>query len=297
MDDAQQSDFVKHILRLAASGLLGGAAVRVGMGALRNANPRYEPPTAPKPMVVDMPYYTDRPVAEAPLPDIKKERQVGVAKRAAFLDYVPFGGSIGSALPTFQDPVGNPGQSSGEIPLTTALGVPAAGLGALAGYGILDKVMRAADRRRAHGELSDAQREYQQAILQRLKTRDTRKSAADADEGLTKAAEAALARAYDRIKQAEGEAELQPSGKSLGYRALMSFLFPAMMTGNNDVALANAALVGGMGALGGYAGYSYARDDEQAGKVRKEIKKIDRTNAEGMQPPIVARLVPVHRPV
>ena len=65
-----------RLLQLGGMGLLGGAALRTGMGVLRNTNPRYVPPDPPKPVVVDVPYPAPGPLGGMIPTDPKKEKQI-----------------------------------------------------------------------------------------------------------------------------------------------------------------------------------------------------------------------------
>jgi hypothetical protein len=319
-NDELASESAKSLMRIiAATGLLGGGA-RLGFGALRSASPRYEMPGIPKPIVVDMPY----PVATSPagpIPVPGKERKMlgsipatSIPKFAVELpDWakaIPFGESIHEALPAYTPPLGKPGETNpSNVP---ALGAAKmiGGLGGLfGGYKLTDAVIRAADKRKAMSELDEAQKHYQDTMLQRLaESRLPAKAAADASPPMNMTeVRAALDALYEAKKAtatklsgdeipSASATPIAPGDKPNAiHRTLASLLWPGLV-GGPDAAMINAGLVGGMGALGGYAGYNYARDPDSQSQARKQIKAVDRANAEGLPSPIVARLVPVHRP-
>lgn len=71
-----QQESINSLLRILGGSALLGGAVRSGYGVLRNANRVYEPPAAPKPLIVDMPYAAREapPLTEIPIP--KKMQKV-----------------------------------------------------------------------------------------------------------------------------------------------------------------------------------------------------------------------------
>jgi len=283
-----QSKFLRTLLHIAAAGAMGGAGVRAGLGAVRNMSPGYEPPEPAKPVVIDMPYYVDQPVGGIPATSPDKEKRVRDGFKAA-----GFGTWLASQFPTYRDPGGNPGATeAADVPLTYALGMPAAVLGTAGGFTVADRLLRAAERRKATRELEDAKKEYHKSVLTRVTGAGLpAKSASDAAaEARTKEA---LDRAYALLKAA---GDPPPADVPQAQKTLMSILFPGLSGAFGRVgSTANMGLVGGLGALGGYAGYNMARDDNASAAVRAAIKKRDQEEAEGMPSPLIARLVPVQR--
>ena len=300
-DPALQSEFVKGLLRLAAMGALGAGGARVGMSMFRNMNTRYPPPEPAKPLVVDMPYYTDRPVQGVPHATHEKEKPVTKSAvdttdpndRNPWPSFFPGRKWLNENLtPTYHSPLGEVGMKGNEIPLFAAAAVPAVGLGMYGGYKLTDKILRAADRRRAQADLEDAQKEYQQAIIARLvNSRLPTKEAAVRSQSSTPAIErikAAMDRAYTAMKHAVDE----PPG--VAEKLTMGALFPGTMIGR-DAAFLNLGLAGLMGSIGGLGGYNYMRSNPKAQRARDVIKAMDRANAEKLPAPLIARLVPVYK--
>lgn len=296
-DPELQSKVIKHLLRMAGAGLLGGAAIRTGISAIRNTNNRYAVPDAPKPVVVDMPYPTDEPILGVPAANPKRERMVQkVAADPGWLErYLPM---LHRQLPTFVSPTGNPGASEpSDVPLAMGGGLVAGMAGGAGGYALADKVLRAADRWRAQRELDEAKRDYQTAITSRvtnsrMPARPKVASAATPEERI----KSALDRAFVLTKAADVDPPpLQPTPDSQSKKMLLSALFPGLGTGSRDAAALNMMLAGTMGLGGAYMGYQAGRDPEASQSVRDQIKRRDKADAASLPAPLVARLVPVPR--
>jgi membrane protein YqaA with SNARE-associated domain len=284
-----QQESVNSLLRILGGSALLGGAVRTGYGVLRNANRVYEPPAAPAPLIVDMPYAAREapPVAEIPIP--KKMQKAAWSWRGTWED-------IKSIIPT-SPPVGGFQDAQGptEVPLHgfAAPATAAAGLGG--GYMLADRLLRAADRRNARKDLEAAQAEYQQAVMNRVAGGQSAKVAADLtkmtadqtpDDPDLRRAKAALDELYARVKAAN------PGETNTAANAAKAFLYPLSLLGPEGFWL-NMGLAGTGAALGGFAGYNAARDSEEASSVRSEIKALDKQNAKKIHPPVIARLVPV----
>lgn len=290
---------LKSLARLLAIGGLAGGSARLGYSVLRNTSPRYEAPTVGEPVVVDMPYEAPGPVG-GPIPVPRKTRPLD--KAAGFFDETVIGRGLRDIAPQWTPPEGRPDAAAPvEVPLYWAGAALAAPAGLAAGFSGMDKVLRAADRWRARRDLDGARREYQDAVLARMREARFPKAAADfaavadgrepADPDLRRAA-AALDRAYAALtKAADGPA---PTDADYLSRILASIGMPGLALGPR-AAGANMAIAGGAAGLGAYGGYTYFRDKDRAEKVRKDIKAVDRANAEEISPPIIARLFPVYR--
>lgn len=204
-----QSDAIREILRRSAAGLLAGGALRAGIEVLRQSNPRYDPPRAAAPAIVAIP----RPVSEPPpppfpamsrlqmLPPGVRDDRNKTAGEGAWFDGIPGARWFYDKIPNVTSLQGAPdAQIGSDVPLMGAGIALGAGAGAIGGYHLTDKLLRAADRRRARKDLEEAQREYQEAAIGRAKALQFPKAAADMGvlvDGGTPADPAAL-----RIKKA-----------------------------------------------------------------------------------------------
>lgn len=215
-----QLDAVRRVLAIAAGSALMGAAGRTAVGALRTAAPRYDPPRAADPIVVDVP----RPVAgPVPLriPISARTREVkGAAANAVpeWLGRLPFGNRLWANIPDFTPPFGGAdAATSDQVPAWAAAAVPAAAAGLAGGYHLTDRLLRAADRRRARADLEAAQQEYQDAVLGRARQLHLGDKAAAvlvdggavADPVLGRV-KAAIDRAYAAAKRAAGVGVVSP---------------------------------------------------------------------------------------
>lgn len=176
-----QLQAVKDVLKITAGAGMIGAAGRTGLEVLRQMNPRYNPPETSQPILVTIP----RPVA-GPVPALtppKKVKELPAAKVASFADRaVAFlDRNIPGLVPPAQPWFGPPdAKSLEEIPARYFGYGLAAPAGAAAGYFGADKLLRAADRRRAKSDLDAAQKEYQESVIGRARTMQLpEKSAAD----------------------------------------------------------------------------------------------------------------------
>ena len=281
------------LARLTGAGLAGGAAARFGLGALRAGGPAYDPPTIPKPIVVDVPVegLPDDPTVAPP-----GRKALTKAADTSAPDWWPLGEQAWQRfVPTFHHPLGpdNP-QTASDVPAYAAA-APVAGVGGLlGGFWGADRLMQAANRRGARRDLEAARHEYEQAVLDRaVGERGIPKEAADAllsggvpaDPALARA-KAALDRAFEATKAANPQQG--PADESW-----LGALFPGLLAGREG-ALANMAFSGTMGGLGGLLGYRYARDQDASAKLRKRVREVDQANALSTPAPVVARLIPVN---
>lgn len=302
-----EEDAIKTLLRLAALGGLGGAAAGFGAGALRAANPRYVPPEAAAPVIVDMPVPAREagPVSSVPIPSKTKPVAAIASKTATVGEWLSgqakgLGDSIAGLMPTVHHPLGPTGaQTASDIPLTAALGIPAVAGGVAGGYMLSDRLARAAERRRAQAELDEARKEYQDAVTARTANLYFPKAASgiadlladrtptDPDLARTKAA---LDAAW--YKQAGDPAPGDPTRGASGLsQAAMGWAWPGLL--HKDTAPLQMGLLGALGTMGGIAGYRFARNDDDALAIRRETEKRDRANAAKIPAPVIARLVPV----
>jgi hypothetical protein len=276
-----------QLLRLLAATALGGAGIRTGLSVLRNANPRYEPPEAPKPMIVDLPYPAREapPVAAVPLSG--KEKKAPPVKAANELLDRLSNFRLSDLIPTYTPPTGVPGETDpNKVPLMGTAKVLAAAAGLGGGYFGAQKVLDAAERWGAKKELAEAKRQYQEAILGDLSRSSlpTKRAAEASTPAQLAGMVEAVNELYATVKAAEGP--------SLS-RAVASALWPGLIGDSELAGQANGALIGGMGLLGGYLGYNKWRDAEGRQRLRKAIEAVDRANASNLPRPVVARLVPV----
>ena len=280
---------------LAGSAMLGGAG-RLGVGVMRAAAPTYEPPPPPKPLVVDVPVDAPDDVPPAPGNELRAALNARV-KKAEAPPWWPLGESLWSKLPEHRPVGGRPdATSAGDVPLTGALAPLAIVGGVGGGYLAVDRVTQALKRRRAQAEIDAAKDDYRRAVLGRaVEARGLKAAAAavldDAD------VKAAVDRAYAAFtKAANPEPPALPAGEvDWGSRVLQNALWPGLALGPT-AAMVNMGLVGGLGLLGGMAGYNSVRDAEQAKKLRKQIAALEADAARETTPPLVGRLVPVRRP-
>ena len=289
-DPELRARVIKRLLAIAAGAALGGAAMRTGIGVLRNANPTYTPPEPVKPIIVDMPYETDVPI-EKPIPvDLKRQKPASETPR--WMKFIPGGDWFWQkAVPEYRSPLGGPNaKEPTDVPLMAAVGLPLGAASGVGGFYAADKLLRSIDRRRAQNRLEEAQQEYRQEIIKRIaKSRLPAKYAVDSSKSPDANIErikAALDKAFKLVKKADDGNQ--------GQKTVMSLLFPGLWMGK-QMALANMGLVGALAGLGGYAGYNWARNPEVVAKLRNQIRDIDRANAEHATPPLIARMVPVPR--
>lgn len=280
-----QEAAVGHLLRVLAAGALGGGAARLGMGVLRNMNPRYEPPPAPSPVVVDIP----SPIADEP-PLAKKPAPM---RKAAAPGFWPFGQETWDKwVPNWTPPAGRPdAQTPTDVPLAGAALPFAVAGGAGAGYLLADKLLRYADRRRSVADLDKAKEEYRAAVLERTQNSHAKEAGdatADQPDSTLDRILAATGRAYDLTKEADD----QPNYL---LRVLAGLGYPGLAV-SPEAGYANMAVVGGLAGLGGVTGYLSGRDDAATETVRKQVAAVDRENARRIPPPLVARLVPTKKP-
>lgn len=290
-NDELATESGRQLLKLLATTALLGGGIRTGMGALRNANPRYEIPAVPKPVVVDMPYPAPPsalPVGPIPLPGA--EKKLKAASDLPGWAQNPFGAAVHEQLPTYVPATGQPGETDPtKVPLFGAAQLAALVGGGAAGFYGADKVLRSADRWGAQRELADAKREYQKSVLARLSGSSvpTKRAAEVQPPAELQALTTALAELYSNVKKAEDDpATWTKLLTSAGFPGLSGIAGP---TG----ARANMALAALAGAGGGYLGYNAVRDSEAKQKARNAIRDVDRANAALVPPPTIARLVPV----
>lgn len=308
-----EEDAVRSLLRILAMSGLGGAAAGLGAGALRAANPRYEPPEAPPPVVVDMPVPAQGPGPAGPVPIPSKTKPARPAalpaKAAGFGEWLKsqvsgLGDAVSEYMPTVRHPMGPTGaQTAGDIPAFYAAALPLGAAGAGGGFVLGDRLARAAERRKAQTELDAARKEYQDAVTARTSQLYFPKAAAgvaDLLEGRTPAdphlarAKAALDAAW--AKRAEGPPVVDPADPTRGAdflsQATQAWLWPGTAMGKGPAAF-QMGLLGALGGLGAFSGYRFARNDDAAAAVRRETEKRDRDNAAKLPAPVIARLVPV----
>lgn len=291
MTDEGQSEMFRRLLQLALGAGLAGAGLRTTASVFRNANARYEPPEVPKPVIVDVPYYTNDPIGRSvPVPGREKKAMVS-------LKDLPGGEWLDRnlTLPPYTPPIGKPGETDpANVPVMGAGSVLAGAAGGVGGYFLADRLLRAADRWRAERDLEAAKAEYQKAVQKRLSGTKLAAKSAATDEPTKEAADAhaAIGELYAAVKRAGDD---EKSHWSL--RALASGLWPGLMSGSPGVARANMGIAALMGLGGGYMGYRAVRDPAVADAHRKAIKDRDRANAEHLPAPVVARLIPQPMPV
>jgi hypothetical protein len=302
MTDAQ-TEALQSLLRIAGVSALGGAGLRLGVGALRSGSSRYEPPKLPKPLVVDIPYPADDAAAaplvagRKPLPlDEAKDRAVYDRKAANDLTWAEqLMGWLNRNTPytPLQGPAN--GQAGDIVPLAGAGVLPALGLGLGGGYAATDSLLRAAERRGARSDLETAKKDYQQSVLDRARNVYVGgKSAAAVVDGTQagpelEAVKAAVDRAYAAaVKAADG-----PVG-DFGDLATR-IMFPGTLLGP-EAAFGNMVVAGGVGGLGAYLGHQAVRDRAKADAVRKQVAALERDSTEESSPAVIGRLVPVARP-
>jgi hypothetical protein len=290
-----QQESISSLLRILGAAGLAGAGARAGFGVLRNANRAYDPPEIPKPLIVDMPYASREapPLTSIPLPKQQtKEKVANGPTVEGTIKAIPGGEWLLNKLPPYTPLEGRPDAAGpGEVPAHGLAAMPTAAIGLGGGYMLADKLLRAADRRGARGDIDDAQEEYRRAVMERLTKQQPGKVAADLvkmaadqtpEDADLRRAKIALDRLFTQ-KKAEGD---------LGENALKSWLYPGRAIGP-QAAWANMALAGGLGTLGGYAGWRASREKDEAVKVRERIKALDKLNAKKIPAPVIARLVPV----
>lgn len=288
-----QSEFMRSMLRLAGTGLLGGAALRTVMGLASGPNAEYKAPEPKKPIIVDMPVPSSHQATSLPPVAASKQK----SKEANVLGDISEGlrGLWDSYTPTFHAPLGNANaQTAADIPATALIGAPLAVGAGVGGYALVDKLMRSSARNKARDELEAAQKEYQRTIVKRLaESRFPAKSAMDASP-LTKlvpnSTDGRIKRALDEVYNIIKSSEEGEWWQRLGLGAL----FPGLYMGR-DAALANMGLAGILGGTAGYLGYNAGRSEQTQGMLRNEMNKLDRANADTVPAPMVARLVPVSR--
>jgi hypothetical protein len=290
--DELAAETTRKLLKIMAMTALGGAALRGGASILRNTNPRYEPPEVPKPVVVDMPYPAPAapPTSALPLPG--REKKVKLAAYPSWTKF-PGGETIHDLLPTYTPPLGNTGETDPKnVPVYGALQAGVGAAGGVGGYFLADKLLRAADRWRARRDLDSAKKEYHQSVVDRLAGTKLASKSAATDEPTPEAAraKAAIDRLYAAVKAAAPVPNPDPDPVS---RTTASLLWPGLATGNPDLARLNMFVAGAAGLGGGILGYQKFRDKEKSEATRRQIRAVDRANAEGLPSPIIARLVPV----
>lgn len=180
-----ESDALERILRIAGVGILGGASLRTGIESLRQSNPRYEPPKIPDPVIVTIPRPVDSAEPPSKFPALNRMKMLPPAPHAKgeappksaswtvenTIKALPMGEKLWENIPQTSSILGPANPTSGnDIPLTWAAYPLAAAGGTGIGYALSDKILRAADRRRARSDLEAAQREYQDATIGRARS-------------------------------------------------------------------------------------------------------------------------------
>lgn len=316
---AGQLDALKTALRITAAAGALGAGARAGIGVLRNARPRYDPPRSVDPMFVDIPVPSQDSVnpGDVAIPSRMKALRnsgSGIAKVATpnpapeWLTKIPGGTSAWNALPDYQSPTGDvTAAKATDVPLYGAGYVLGTGAGLVGGYHLMDKLLNAADRRRAQAELDAAKQEYHNTVINRAKgIYFDNKTAADvaalvSDDTPIDPEMQRVKRALDAAFEKAANPEIAPApapapgaseNSSPEVRALMTALWPGLGLGS-DAARIQMGAVGTLAGLGGYLGYNASRDPDTAAATRKAIKRIDEANAYEAPPPVIGRLIPV----
>jgi hypothetical protein len=169
-------DALKNVLRMTGAAALTGVAARGGLEVLRQTDNNYKPPQAPDPIIIDIPRPVPAAVPMLPPPHKMKEipatpSLVKAADLEKTFESLPFGRQIYKRLPTLGGATGGPNAQTGDdVPLQglgMGVGIP---LGAGAGYMLTDRLLRAADRRRANKDLEEAQQEYQVQALNKIRS-------------------------------------------------------------------------------------------------------------------------------
>lgn len=312
-----EEDAVRSLLRLASLYGLGGAALGLGAGALRASNPRYVPPEPPAPVVVDMPVPARDgfPATQIPIPSKTKPTKPAAlpeAKKAGLSElFSRIGDAVSEYLPSVYHPLGPVGaQNRQDIPLYGAAAIPAVVGGGFGGFALGDRVARAVERRRAQAELDEARQEYQNAVTQRtakLYFPKTASGVIDLLEGRTPTdpnlARVKIALDAAWMKKTADDVSALPTpdhaisaddpgrGASRISKTLMGWAWPGLL--HKDTAPIQMGVLAGLGGIGAYSGYRWARDEDEATAVRRATEAKDRANATKIPAPVIARLVPV----
>lgn len=288
-DNDDASEAMRRLLRYALGFGLAGAAGATTVHAVRNTNSRYDPPKAPDPLVVDIPYPASAP----------PKKQLKVANRPEWSEYPGVSWIYDNLVPAYTPPAGRPGQPVQDVPLFSA-GIPIAGAAGLGlGYAGANKLLGAAERWGAEKDLEAAKKEYQESLIRRLTRSDlpTKSAATDTPTAEAAPVKSAVDELYATVKAAADAAAgaaagAGDDGRNSLLRTLTSALFPGLVAGD-QAARINMAIAGGAGVLGGYGGYSVMRDKNLADENRRAVAKVDRDHARALPQPIVGRLVPV----
>jgi len=301
LDDIQY-DALKKVLRYTTGAAAAGGALALGTRALSNASASYPAPKIPKPIVVDIPRPVDD-TAEPAIPIRRVPLPVGMKAAASavpeWLDRASHGVGLGDAaknvwdnyVPEVQPFAGAEDATHwSQIPaagLALGIAAPTAGVG---GYYAGSRLAAAAERRRAQSDLASAQKEYQDAILNRtVNAHFQNKDAADVNALLNdseptdvemKQLKQALDACYDRFAKQAGVAE-----------TATGTFFPHLLS--KDTVYPVSLGMGGLGALSAYLGYNQARDKSLKDQVRRMVQKNDQANANALPAPMVGRIIPV----
>lgn len=166
-----QADALNALMRYIAGAGMVGAAGRMGLELARQTSPRYSAPQIADPVMVTIP----RPVA-GPVPPSLPPRQVKelpAAKTAGLeelMSHLPYGQQLWNAIPESTSVFGDKATNFREVPALYAAAPLGMAAGGGAGFYAADKLLRAADQRRARRDLDEAQREFQDAAIGRAKS-------------------------------------------------------------------------------------------------------------------------------
>lgn len=206
-----------------------------------------------------------------------------------------------NVVPTYNPPAGKPdAQTWKDVPLSALGLIPAVVGGGMGGYLLTDKIMRAAQRRGAKGDLEKAKEDYQKAVLGRTyeayRGKEAMVRALLGEEQTTDPellmAKEAVDRAFEAYEAREGAEKAANENPDMAQRFVAFLGIPGLAMGP-EMARLNMALMGGAATLGAAGGYMAMRDREAAQKLRKEVERLERQSMQGVTPPLVGRLVPV----